>query len=67
MELSNLDFYHSDIKSRNIIVDYDVYQDQLIFKIIDFGSAVNDFRNIFSWTPTYFCNSYVGRTKQSIS
>ena len=36
-------FYHSDIKSANIMVEYNPNKDNLDFKLIDFGGTVTDY------------------------
>ncbi len=41
-----MNLYHSDIKCDNIVVEYDVYSDKLIFKLIDFGAITDDFNVI---------------------
>ena len=35
-------FFHSDIKPKNIVIDYDLVKDKLIFHFIDFGATTND-------------------------
>lgn len=42
--------YHSDIKSQNIVVHYDMFTNKLEFRLIDFGSMTSNFAEIKGYT-----------------
>lgn len=64
--LDEKQLYHSDIKSENIVIEYDVFNDKLIYKLIDFGSLSNNYKEINSYTENYFCNELVYRNKNAM-
>lgn len=47
--------YHSDIKPENIVIDFNIFKDRILFRFIEFGVLVTEWQTIRSCAPKYFC------------